>query len=302
MKARDSAGQRRGGKRREVVLWIVALVLMVGAAGYQRHTGPSYPAGGDFVVAGQSYRYRLVRNELTSRDARVPVPDPGTGVTGTLRYRRYRTDDDFAAVALVAEDGELVGMLPAQPAAGKLEYFLTLDTPAGTVRVPDVSYGNVIIRFKDNVPLYILLPHIFMMFTAMLLGVRAGLAAIFSPGAMRRLAWTSLAVMTLGGLVLGPIAQEYAFGAYWTGFPFDYDLTDNKVLIMWLVWVIACAVIGLKPRKRERRARLVVAMAALVMVVVYVIPHSARGTELDYELLEQGVPPSEALKSGREGS
>ncbi len=40
--------------------------------------------------------------------------------------------------------------------------------------------------------------------------------------------------------------------------------------------------------------------AALVMVIVYVIPHSARGTELDYELLEQGVPPSEALKSGRE--
>ena len=33
--------------------------------------------------------------------------------------------------------------------------------------------------------------------------------------------------------------QKAAFGAYWTGFPFGYDLTDNKTVLMWLAWVLA---------------------------------------------------------------
>ena len=301
MKSESRAGRSGASRRREVVLWVVAMALVIAAAGYQRRTGPSYAAAGHFQVAERTYEYRLVRSELTTRDARVAVPDPGDGVTGTLVYKRFRTEDDFVEVPMVGADGELVGRLPAQPPAGKLEYFLILDTPTGRVPVPDESHGNVVIRFKDPVPLYVLLPHIAMMFTAMLIGVRAGLAAVFSPGPMRRLAWASLALMTVGGLVLGPIAQKYAFGAYWTGFPFDYDLTDNKVLLMWLVWVVACAFIGVKPKEKEWTARLAVVGAALVMVIVYVIPHSARGTELDYELLEQGLPPSEALKSGRGG-
>ncbi|KPK66362.1 MAG: hypothetical protein AMS21_02565 [Gemmatimonas sp. SG8_38_2] len=302
MNPEGDAGQPRGGKSREAVLWVVAAVLMLAAAGYQRHTGPSYPTTGDFEVDGRSFEYALIRNELTSRDAKVAIADPGGGISGTLFYKRYRTADDFTAVGLANIDGELVAWIPAQPAAGKVEYFLILDTPAGRVPVPDELSGNVVIRFKDPVPLHVLLPHILSMFIAMLIGVRAGLAAVFSPGSMRRLVWIGLAVMTVGGLVLGPIAQKYAFGAYWTGFPFDYDLTDNKVLIMWLVWLTACAVVGFEPRRSEGWARLAVVLAALVMVGVYIIPHSARGTELDYELLEQGVPPSEALKSGRQGS
>jgi hypothetical protein len=137
------------------------------------------------------------------------------------------------------------------------------------------------------------------MFTAMLIGVRAGLAALFSPYPMRRLAWSSLGVMTVGGMMLGPVAQEYAFGAYWTGFPYGYDLTDNKVLIMWLLWLVACVTIGFRPKPDERRARWAVSLAALVMLVVYVIPHSARGSELDYEQLDRGVPASEAIETGR---
>ncbi len=288
---------KASGPGRELLLWVLAFVLTVSAAGYQRFTGPSYPARGSFEVAGRSYDYQLVRNAETTGDARVVIPDPG--VPGALHYKRYRTDDDFTSVALQAEGGELMGALPAQPAAGKLEYFLTLRTPDGVIRVPGEAEGSVIIRFKDPVPWYSLAPHIAMMFLALLVGMRAGLAAMVSPSPMRRLAWTTLIVMTIGGMILGPIAQKYAFGAFWTGWPFDYDLTDNKVLIMWLVWIVACGVIWLRARKDERVPRAAVAVAALVMVVVYLIPHSARGTEVDYELLDQGVPASEALRSGR---
>lgn len=294
----NRVGKEGRSRRLEVVLWVVAVVIMLATAAYQRLTGPTIPLRGEFQLAGQSYGYRLKRSDWSTADARIEIPDPGHGASGFLYYKRFKTKDEFVPVPLAAEGDELVGHLPAQPAAGKLEYFVELDTAHERVRVPAGADGNVIIRFKDRVPLYVLLPHVIFMFFSILFGMRTGLAALFAPGAMRRLAWMTLGLMTVGGMVLGPIVQKYAFGAFWTGFPFGYDLTDNKVLIMWLVWVAACAIIGIRSGVRERLARPVVLAAALVMAVVYVIPHSAQGSELDYDALERGVPASEAIRTG----
>ncbi len=68
-------------------------------------------------------------------------------------------------------------------------------------------------------------------------------------------AWAALGLMTVGGLILGPVVQKHAFGAFWTGIPFGYDLTDNKTLLMWMVWLVACAVLSREDRRRVRRAR-----------------------------------------------
>ena len=70
---------------------------------------------------------------------------------------------------------------------------------------------------------------------------------------------------------------------------------------MWLVWIVACAVLGWK-RRAERpswTARLAVLAAAVVMTAVYLIPHSLRGSELDYGAVDAGTPASEAI--GTEG-
>jgi len=302
MEHQKRSAEMSGSRSLNVILWVVAVALMLATAYYQRRTGPSYPVRGTFEVAGESYRYRLIRNAETTADARITIPEPRVAVTGELRYRRFPTDDEFTTVPLGAEHGQLVGPIPSQPAAGKLEYYLVLDGPDGVVRVPESAVGNAVIRFKDPVPIYVLLPHISLMFLSMVLGLRTGLAALFAPARMRRLAWITLGGMTVGGLVLGPIAQKYAFGAFWTGFPYGYDLTDNKVLIMWLVWAAACAVLGFRPRTRERLARAVTAVAALVVVVVYAIPHSAQGSELDWEEVDRGVPASEAIRTGNPGT
>jgi hypothetical protein len=219
-------------------------------------------------------------------------------VHGTLQYRRYPTADDFTAVSLEDEDGELAAMLPKQPAAGKLEYSITLDTPSGTVRIPADHSENVIIRFKDAVPIYILLPHIVFMFFALFVGMRTALSALITPRDMRKLAWVTLGLVTIGGLILGPIVQKIAFGELWTGIPFGYDLTDNKTLIMWIVWVLACGLLLWRRVHSETVLRSAVFVAAAVMVVVYLIPHSLRGSELDYEALDQGIPASEAVRTG----
>ncbi|UCG85103.1 MAG: hypothetical protein JSW71_14320 [Gemmatimonadota bacterium] len=281
-----------------VTLWVVAVVLMLTAAVYQRLTGPTYRLRGEFTLAGETYRYRLVRSAYSTADTLVTIPTPSTEVIGNLHYKRYPTDDDFTVLPLEVHGEHLGASLPAQPPAGKLEYYLTLDTPAGSLTIPDNESGSVIIRFKGPTPLYVLLPHVFMMFFAVLIGMRAGLAALFAPAGVDKLSWITLVLVTVGGLFLGPIVQKTAFGEYWTGFPFGFDLTDNKTLIMWLVWVVACAVL-LKYKTRLYVRRAAVVGAAVVMVIVYLIPHSLRGSQLDYSQLDEGVPATEAIESGR---
>lgn len=288
----------RPRRRTRLLLWLVALIVTLGAAVYQRLTGPSHPVEGSIEVAGRSLRYELPRSHLTTSAATIDVPDPEAPVSAVLYYKRYQLDEPLQRVEMRRADGRLVAELPAQPPAGKLEYFITLHALDRLYVIPDRDEGNVVIRFRDPVPAVILVPHITLMFLSLLLGARTGLSALFTPGEARRLAWITLAGMTLGGMILGPIAQNLAFGAYWAGFPFGYDLTDNKVLIMWIVWLVACAVIGTRVTVLTHRQRAVVGLAAVLMLGVYAIPHSTWGSQLDYELLEQGVPPSEAIKTG----
>lgn len=276
------------GSMRRPLLWLVAVILMVIAAVFQRTTGPTYPTRGSFAVGGQQFPYRLIRSAETTDPARLVLPDPGlSDFSASLHYRRFKTDDTLSTMPFAKEGDEWAAYLPIQPAAGKMEYYVTLSADGAAQRIP-VGDDSVVLRYKDPVPLEVLLPHVLIMFFSMLFGLRAGLGALFAPTGMRRFVTWSLIGMTVGGMILGPIVQNFAFGAYWTGFPFGGDLTDNKTLIMWLCWLVAAIVVRQGSRASQSVKRLVVVASALVMIGVYLIPHSLRGSELDYSEPEAG--------------
>lgn len=285
----------------KIVIWILAILLMAASVVYQRLTGPTHPKRGSFEYDGQVFDYRLVRSSVTTTHAQVEVPDPGGEAVATVHWRRYPTEEAYSQIPMQSEDGVFVADLPKQPAAGKLEYSVTVDLGEVRRHIPSDEEGDtVVLRYKDPVPTAVLAPHVIMMFFAVLFGIRTGLAALFTPSGMRWSAWTTLAGMTLGGMILGPIVQKHAFGAYWTGWPFGGDLTDNKVLIMWIVWILACTTIGFKPTRKEWVGRGLVVVAAIVMTVVYLIPHSMRGSELNYEAVDAGIEASEAIGTSEE--
>jgi hypothetical protein len=259
-------------------LWVAAVVLTAAAAAWQRHSGPSYPYLTRMSVAGTTAPLRLPRSHLTTSDAPVAVPLLAGLEGGTLRWRRYPTAEPFAPIPLRRQDGSLAAALPAQPRAGKVEYYLELTTGTEQVRVPAAEGETVILRFVGPVPALVLIPHIAVMFVTMLLGVRAGFAALLEAGRHSSLTLATLVALTLGGMILGPITQKYAFGAYWTGVPFGWDLTDNKSLVAWIGWGVAAVAV----LRRWRSARWTVALAALVMMAAYAVPHSLRGSQLDY--------------------
>lgn len=287
---------------KNVLMWVAAVFLAIAAMIYQRSTGPTYEYKGNLEINGETHKYELLRSHETTAGAKIELPHfDGSDYTATLHYKRYQTQDSVTALDFQLDENSLfTAQLPVQPAAGKMEYFITGAVNGEQFSIPEKGEENIVLRYKDPVSDFILVPHVVMMIIVIIFGMRAGLSALFDDGSMRK--WTTVAftAMTIGGMILGPLVQKSAFGEYWTGFPFGGDFTDNKMLIMWVAWALALAIIGFKPKKKENVSRATVMIAALVMTVVYLIPHSMGGSTLDYDKVDQGVDPKEAIKTGAE--
>ncbi len=276
---------------KKIIFWILAIVITLGASIYQRMTGPTNPKYVTAVVNGQEYKFKLPRSGGES-DCRVVLK--GIGVAGaedtlgmasyaTMYWRKYPTSDEYTPEKMVPGEEGLVAFLPAQPAAGKLEYYIELETFQRTEEMISKSrtmlcYDEpLIIRFKSDVPAGVLIPHILFMFVSMLFGAYALLCALANMPQYRKYTLLSFVLLVLGGFVFGPIVQKYAFGVYWSGFPFGGDLTDNKTLFAGIALLVA-----LVTRKKQWN-RWAVVIAMLVMFAIFSIPHSMRGSQLNHQ-------------------
>lgn len=260
----------------------LAIVVTLVAIVYQRSTGPTYPKKIQLEWQGSEYRFKLPRSQGGEVDARVAIPNISDSVSATLFYRRFPSKDDWTAVAMVNHGKEIVGDLPNQPPAGKLQYYISL-VENNSVQTIGSKAEPVMIRYKGEVPTWVLAPHIFCMFFAMLLSMVAAVEAFYRTQLSVRMAQMTLGFLVAGGLVLGPIVQKYAFGVYWAGFPWGYDLTDNKLLIGVLGWTFGVVMIqGFKKYWAP-------GVAAAILLAMYSIPHSMMGSELNYESGEVGT-------------
>lgn len=253
--------------------WLLAAVVTLGSAVWQRMTGPTHPARARVELGGERIRLQLLRSGTTGKNLPVRV-QAGEGIAGEVAWRRFPTAEEWRVAPMTRAGGELVAELPHQPAAGKIEYQVRLHEGGQAVAVPQRA---AVARFKDPVPAWVLIPHVLAMFAGMLLASRAGIEAAAGRPRLGPLAWAAFWLILIGGFVLGPAVQKYAFGAWWTGVPFGWDLTDNKTLVAGAAWAIAVA-----SRRGGRSGRTAVLLAALVTLVVFAIPHSAMGSQLDW--------------------
>lgn len=272
--------------RRRIGLWLLALVITLSSAIWQRLTGPTHPARGKVAIGGAEVRLRLLRSHGGDGDQPVVVKAADPQVTGSVAWRRYPTKEPFVLLPMVREGGELKAALPHQPPAGKLEYQVRLQRAAETVVFPAKP---AITRFKGAVPAVILAPHIATMFTGMLVANAAGLLALRGERKLLRISLVVIVLLSIGGLFLGPLVQKAAFGAYWTGWPFGTDLTDNKTAVAVLAWAVAAFL-----ARGERDARVAVGIAAVVTLAVFMVPHSAWGSQVDWSKVKEGTPAGAA--------
>jgi hypothetical protein len=261
---------------KNTLYWILALIITLSAAVFQRMTGPTRPQRGSIDLGGEIVSFKLERSHTTDTDYTISLEALNADIQGYALYRLHKTSDPWERIAFNRTDSTLKLNLPKQPAAGKIDYrvFLALNGQESSL----TGEKTMVIRFKDNVPVFILILHAVIMLLAMLFSTRAGIEALRAGKNPRKLVLWTVSLLFLGGLVLGPIVQKFAFGQFWTGFPFGYDLTDNKTLIAFLGW---CA--ALFAGRKGKPARGWVLGASLLLFAVYLSPHSLLGSELKYE-------------------
>ncbi len=261
-------------RKKSVILWIVSLLIMLSAAVFQRMTGPTYPQSGSVSIGGKEIKYSLIRSEVTEKDAMINIVCDKS-ISGKIMYKILSANMDWITAPMKRNGDTLTAAIPWLEPAGKVQYFITLIDAAG--KEYQLNKEETRVRFKGHVPDAILLPHIFFMFIAFWFSIRTAFEAIFKgDNAFKYSIWT-LAAMFIGGIILGPIVQKFAFGAYWTGWPFGNDLTDNKTALAFISWIVAVWRL-----KKDNKKALWPVLAAVISLAMYLIPHSTLGSQLDY--------------------
>ncbi len=264
---------------KSLIIWLIALILTLLLVAFQRITGPTYPVSGIVDFNNEIAEYKFDRSHGGEGDHTIQIKNDNAGLQAELFWKRYKTKDDWTRVIMVRKDNMLSADLPHQPKTGKLLYKVKMINQSVSIVIPEEP---VLIRFKGAVPLFILIPHIIFIFGAMLLSTRTGLEIFNKEPKFKNLTVATLLFLFIGGGILGPIAQYYAFDAYWTGFPVGYDLTDNKILIAIIGWIIAAVMIKKSPNPKRW-----IAFASILLFLVFLIPHSVLGSELDYNELDK---------------
>ncbi|MDX9727362.1 MAG: hypothetical protein RBT38_13345 [Bacteroidales bacterium] len=273
-------------------LWLMAIIITLSAAYYQRKTGPTNPKSESIVINGTTYDLRLIRSLGLDERPEVKLAVDDTTITARLLYKRFRTNDAYSVsdftyrvypvdsfvmnrIFNISEEKGFFAAVPEQPPAGKLEYYIEITDREGVKSL--LKESPLVIRFKGAVPSWVLAPHILFMFLAMLLSTLSGLMALAKHPLYKKYSILTLVVLGIGGMILGPLVQKFAFGEFWTGVPMGWDLTDNKTLIAFIFWIIAVLV----NRKKEKPIYTII--ASVVLLIIFSIPHSLFGSELDFE-------------------
>lgn len=266
---------------KKILIWVLALVIMIGARVYQKMTGPTYPKKASITLNDKNYNLKLLRSHGGDDDATITLNIDDTNASAKLFYKNYPPKPEDVWIEnefkhkKVDNESVMTATLPHQEPAGKLLYYIDVTKNGKTQSL--FKDEPIVIRYKGGVPNYILYPHIFFMFFAMLLANLTGLFAIFKIPNLKTYTLVTLILMTIGGMILGPIVQKFAFLEYWAGVPFGWDLTDNKLLIGFIAWLIAFFM----NRKKENRTSVII--AAIVTLIIFSIPHSMFGSELNRE-------------------
>lgn len=261
-------------KSKSITFWILAVMLSLAFGFYQRITGPTYPIKGKIQLANEEIKYTLPRTH-EGADNQIIAIKAGQDVKGYYTFKRYPSYDTLSKAELKRNGEELVAELPGQPPAGKIQYQLYLQKNGEEAKA--LNKDSVVIRFKGYTPVWIVILHVIFIFGAMIFAIRTGLEAFAKGEKVLQLMKYTIYSTIIGGFIFGPIMQYYAFGAFWTGFPFGMDLTDNKTLIGLVVWLIA-----LWRYKKNPNNLTPVWIAAIVFIAVFLIPHSVLGSEIDH--------------------
>ena len=121
--------------KRTILFWILAIVITLVSAVYQRVTGPSYPLSGKINFDGKEISYKLERSQETVKNYQIEIETGDEAISGTLFWRKFNSGNDFTAIPMTGSK-KLIAELPVQQRLEKLDYYIQLSKNDKTVILP----------------------------------------------------------------------------------------------------------------------------------------------------------------------
>lgn len=263
--------------------YLLAFVLTVVLLAIARQLSTRHRTEYSHRVGGVVAMHRTVTEDFgVGPVLRVTVPEL-EGLTAVALYRDAPGGPYSADTLDRTEDG-FASRLPARSKGEELFYHIELSENGEPVaQFP--PHGDQFIKFKGHVPEAILIPHIFFMFATIYLGLMTVFTSIDAAkgrGELRRsvryLLWTFIASF-IGGIPLGYMVSVAAFGQGWSGIPIGWDITDNKTVLLLLLWLITLILAwrGLRggPMAISKNTYMILAVVSFVVTfAAFIIPHS----------------------------
>ncbi len=176
---------------RSILFWILAVIITIGCLSYQDKTGPTYPLEDTIEIFGENVNFKFLRSETIGTDLQIMLQDPvPAGISGYVKYRRFKSNDEWATVQMEAGSFEFRRRWEVQTVqgtgaklpsllerAGKYEFFVYI-TKENAEPISVTGDKPIYARYKAKVPAWALLVHILTIFISMAIGIRTVLEAL----------------------------------------------------------------------------------------------------------------------------
>jgi hypothetical protein len=263
---------------------VITLLIFVVA----RRISKNRPDHLDIEYAGARVSHTSVYEQVGPGEPRIDLTiDPPDAAVPSLVYRLDGAEL-LESVPMERSGAVWTARLPSMPIGHKAEYGFRLSAADDETLTGPVTTRLFRLKYKGEVSPTVLVLHILCMFASFFFIVESmiGAWAILARHEPRdfTVAMTRWVVLFafLGGFPLGFTLNVQRFGYIWEGFPFGYDVTDNKTQLMFLFW-LAVMLISLRSFFGGRRGRdlapdtayaWAVAVSAVISLALFLVPHS----------------------------
>lgn len=268
---------------------IVSIAITIAMVFVARYLSANRPRDLASSVAGLTLRHTTVVDQEGPGEPELRLEVEGEpAAPPVVRYRPRGGEQVEETVMTAAGEGAWIARLPELPKGSRMRYAFVAAAPGGgEARLP-AGDGFLTVKYEGIVSPFVLVSHIIFMFGAffcMSMCMLGALAVLRGREGKRFTVVMSRWVMFftfVGGWPLGMILNRQAYGPAWEGFPFGWDVTDNKTQIMLVFWIVTILLArGSFLGRGENRdlasprafaAAVVVSFAA--SVALFLVPHS----------------------------
>ncbi|UCF04277.1 MAG: hypothetical protein JSV33_10020 [bacterium] len=269
---------------------VIGLILTIALLGLARRISSNRPR--EIIVEKGALRfYHLEVKEQVGRgrpEVRLMVEPAREGKVYCI-YRLVGEGIQHRILMQADGTGRWTASLPDLEKGRRLEYAFVMRGDGGAaVRLPEREDQFLLIKYKGHYSTVVLVFHVLFMFGAFFFMIQCLMGAI---GILRgreeklptvRMARWVLFCTFIGGWPLGFILNYQRFGPLWEGFPFGFDITDNKTQIIFFIWIVTALLVrGSFFGKGERSDTLgrrafgwMVVTCCIVSLALYIVPHS----------------------------